>query len=97
MNHMKAFLNIEKLKKYLLETNIDKSKQSSKENNNVIGTILSYSTKLQFNENLKRYDLLSILLFLDFRTGRVERYLINNSDPNANKKSIDYKEDLYFS
>ena len=97
MNHMKAFLNIEKLKKYLLKTNIDKSKQSSKENNNVIGTILSYSTKLQFNENLKRYDLLSILLFLDFRTGRVERYLINNSDPNANKKSIDYKEDLYFS
>jgi hypothetical protein len=47
-------------------------------------------------------NLISILLFLDFRTGRVERFIINSSDPTlnlkVNKKSLglDYKEDLYF-
>jgi hypothetical protein len=38
----------------------------------------------------KGYYKLSLLLFLDVRTARVERYLMNSSDLIANEKGIDF-------
>ena len=69
--------------------------------------ILAYNTKVKELDHgepgsFNRFNLISILLFLDFRTGRVERFIINSSNPtlnlNKNKKGIglDYKEDLFF-
>jgi len=62
---------------------------------NILGAVLGFNKKLSFNETTKKYDLIAILLFLDFRTGRVERYLVNSSNIHPNK-GIDLKEDLYF-
>jgi hypothetical protein len=94
-----------KVRKYLLETNIDDNSQSVKKNENVFGAVLAYNTKVKevdYGEpgSFNRFNLISVLLFLDFRTARVERYIINSSNPklNLNKKNIgvDYKKDLYF-
>lgn len=86
----------DKIKKYLLETNINNKKQNVADNLNVLGVILAFTTKIKYNEAFKTHFLLSTLLFLDLRTGRIERYLINSSDPKANEKGIDYKDDLFF-
>lgn len=95
-NNLQKYLKIEKLQRYLLETSINKEKQSVTKNSNVLGAVLAFNTKIKYNDTLKTFSLLSLLIFLDFRTGRVERYLINSSDPKANDKGIDYKEDLHF-
>jgi hypothetical protein len=93
------------IKKYLLETNIGDSSQNIKQNENVFGAVLAYNAKIKeanYNEpgSFKEFNLISLLLFLNFRTGRVERYIINSSNPtmNLNRKNIgvDYKKDLYF-
>src|ERR1700676_61401 len=97
-NNLQKYLKIEKLQKYLLETSINKEKQSvtTNINSNVLGAVLAFNTNIKCNETFKTFNSLSLLVFLDLRTGRVERYLINSSDPKANDKGIDYKEDLYF-
>jgi len=95
------------MKRYLLETSIKNNIQKDYDNlnKNVVGAVLVYNTKvkeLDYGEpgSFNRINLISILLFLDFRTGRVERFIINSSDPKLNTKKIDvgvdYKEDLYF-
>jgi hypothetical protein len=95
-NAKQYYIFQEKIKNYLLETNINKQKQSSTDNLNLFGVILAFTTKIKYNEAFKTSFLLSALMYLDLRTGRVERYLINSSNPLANEKGIDYKDDLFF-
>jgi hypothetical protein len=95
-NAKQFYIFQEKIKKYLLETNINKQKQSSTDNLNLFGAILAFTTKIKYNEAFKTSFLLSTLIYLDLRTGRVERYLINSSDPNTNDKGVDFKDDLFF-
>jgi hypothetical protein len=81
--------NSKEMKEYLL------GKKLANKHDNIIGAVLGFSKKLNFNNITKKNDTLAILLFLDFRTGRVERYIVNLSDTDINK-GIDYKDDLYF-
>jgi hypothetical protein len=70
--------------------------QNAVTNSNVYGIILAYNIRVKCKDVAKGYYLLSLLLFLDVRTARVERYLMNSSDPIANEKGIDFKEDLFY-
>nr|YP_009522489.1 hypothetical protein [Hygrophorus russula]AXQ02212.1 hypothetical protein [Hygrophorus russula] len=74
------------LKNYLLGTDLKYE--------NIIGAVLAFNKKIIHNETFKSYDYFSFILFIDFRTVRIERYLINSSNPNI--KTIDGKEDLFF-
>lgn len=72
---------------------------------NDIGAVLAFTTKISV-ENVdtkpiapfKTYERLSVLMFLDFRTGRIERYLINVSNLGLINIPLttDFKEDVYF-
>lgn len=80
---------------------LQKFKLGELNGDNIAGTILSFKLKIKRDIKSEKgsqvtFDLLSLLLFLDFRTGRVERYLINSSNAKLNKKGIDFKEDLFF-
>ena len=90
------------IQKYLLGTDKNLS-------NNVIGTVLAFSTKLDTETPLKITKdnttalntpvTISTLVFLDFRTGRIERYLINASIHTFGKSTtldVDFKNDVYF-
>ena len=96
--------------KYIM-TNIQKYLLGNDKNlsNNVIGTVLAFSTKLDTETPLKITQdnttalntpvTISTLLFLDFRTGRIERYLINASIHTFGKSitlDVDFKNDVYF-
>jgi hypothetical protein len=72
---------------------LQKNELSKIDSNNIAGTVLAFNIRIK---NGDKFDKLSLLLFLDFRTGRVERYLINSSNPNLNQEGIDFKEDLSF-
>jgi len=84
---LKINFNEQKGIDYLQKCKLTQSKQ------NIGGCILSFFIKIK---NGNQTDLISLLLFLDFRTGRVERYLINSSNKDLIKKGVDYKEDWYF-
>lgn len=82
---------------------LQKSQFNMKAQNIDKGAVLSFNLRIKRNTKSDieisphgMFDLLSILLFLDFKTGRIERYLINSSNPKLNKKGIDFKEDLFF-
>ena len=96
--------NTHKITKYLLETSIndwpEAEIQNVKHNKNTLGAILAFNTKVKEDKPGKNFNLISLLLFLDFRTARVERFIINSSNPtlNLNKKDVgvDYRKDLTF-
>ena len=86
------------LQKYLLG--------NEQHDKNVIGTVLGFSTTIltQKKNKLPKQNPLSIsnnsnrvsiFMFLDFRTGCIERYLINVSNLGP-LTSTDFKEDVYF-
>lgn len=64
---------------------------------------LDYSTSLlstnldvntnNLENNKTDFNYFSFILYVDHRTDRIERYLINTSNPNV--KTIDNKEDLF--
>jgi hypothetical protein len=113
---MKHYLQMEKMKSYLLDTNIDNKIQKANSNSNALGFILSFSTKIKHKKDshslssnamgaapavgtFQNEDIfISLLLFLSIRTGRVERYLINTSNPTlgGNETGIDFKPDLFY-
>jgi hypothetical protein len=72
---------------------LQKSKLKKEDEENIGGSVLSFNIRIK---NESKIDFISLLLYLDFKTGRVERYLINSSNTDLIKKGIDYKEDLYF-
>lgn len=88
--------NQARIKSYLLETRINNKLQRAYTNLNVNGIILAFNTKIKYNDNSNKYYLLSLLLYLDLRTARVERYIMNSSDPIMNNKGIDFKEDVFY-
>jgi hypothetical protein len=93
---MQHKLQIEKIKSYLLDTKINDKIQKADSNSNVKGFVIAFNTKVKYKQTEKRFYKLSLLLYLDVRTARVERYLMNSSDPIANKKGIDFKTDLFY-
>ena len=82
-------LQMGKIKSYLLDTKINNKVQKANSNSDVKGFILAFNTRIK---NIQ----ISLLLFLDIRTARVERYLINSSDPLANKLGLDFRPDLFY-
>ena len=86
------------LQKYLLG--------NEQQDKNVIGTVLGLSTTVKTENKTKlpkqnplsitnNSNRISIFMFLDFRTGRIERYLINVSNLGV-LTSPDFKEDVDF-
>lgn len=63
---------------------------------NAVGVVLALRAKVKYVKPNTGFYLITVLLFLDLRTARVERYLINSSDPKANEKGTDFKKDLYY-
>jgi hypothetical protein len=72
-----------KIKNYLLPKNVDLNKE------NVLGIILG------FHNILKNKDELAVLLYYDFTTGRIERFLVNTPNKNV-KDSYNFYNDYYY-
>jgi hypothetical protein len=89
---MQHKLQIEKIKSYLLGN----KKTSSNLRQNTLGFVLAFNTKIKHKNVKKGYYKLALLLYLNVRTARVERYLMNSSDTIANERSIDFKPDLFY-
>lgn len=90
------YLRREKIRSYLLQTNINNTPQDIKDNLSAVGVVLGLNTRIQYNDSSIKYYLISVLLFLDLRTARVERYLINTSEPSLNDKGIDLRNDVFY-
>lgn len=59
----------------------------------ILGSVLSFSKKIQYNIS---YDYFSFILYVDHRTGRIERYAINTTQPTENINTINDTSDVYF-
>jgi hypothetical protein len=75
------------LKSYLLPKNFNVNKE------NPLGIILGFK-KLLNSANTK--DKMAVLLYFDFCTGRVERYLVNTSNKNDDKIRSSLNNDIFY-
>jgi hypothetical protein len=86
-------LNRRKVLYYLLK---DTEFKNIITDSNAVGVVLALRANIQYNKPYIGSYLITVLLFLDLRTARVERYIINSSDPKVNEKGKDFKKDLYY-
>jgi len=61
----------------------------------LLGVVLIFNRNVSYNKIAKRFNSISIILFLYFRTGRIERYLINKNFSDFEYKTLDDAEDLF--